>query len=80
MESRRQRQLGNAAEEVWAGLLHTRKDAGAHPQGVMLLPWETGVAFPISTPSQSGRNEPHKPRITEPLRLEETSYLIELNH
>lgn len=79
MESRRQRQLGNAAEEVWAGL-HTRKDAGAHPQGVMLLPWETGVAFPISIPSQSGRNEPHKPRITEPLRLEKTSYLIELNH
>lgn len=81
MESRRERQLENPTEEIWAGLLDTRRDAGAHPQGVVLLPWETGIAFCISTPSQSGGNEPHKPRVIEPLRLEKkTFYLIEFNH
>lgn len=70
MESRKERQLENATEEIWASLLAIRRDPGAHPQGVMLLPWDNEIAFPISTPSQSGGNEPHKPRIIEPLRLE----------
>lgn len=81
MESRRERQLGNATEGIWAGLTDTRKDVGAHPQGVVLLSWETGTAFPISTPSQSGGNEPHKARVIELLRSEKkTFYLIEFNH
>lgn len=49
MESRKERQLQNATEGIWAGLLDIRRDAGAHPQGVMLLPWENGIAFPMST-------------------------------
>lgn len=51
MESKKERQLGNATEEIWAGLLDIRRNAGAHPQGVMLLPWENEIAFPMSTPS-----------------------------
>lgn len=60
MESRRDRQLGNATEEIWACILDTRRGTSAHPQSVMLLPWETGTALPVSTSFQSGGNEPHE--------------------
>ena len=50
--------MGKATGAIWAGPLDPRWDVGAHPQGVMLLPWEIGIAFLVSTPSQPGGNEP----------------------
>lgn len=60
MDFKSERQRGNTRGAIWAGPLDRGWVVGAHPQGVMLLPWETGIAFPISTPSQTGGNESQK--------------------
>lgn len=53
--------MGNATGVIWAGPLDPWRDAGACPQGVMLLPWETRIAFPTFTPCQPGGIESRKP-------------------
>lgn len=53
--------MGNTTETIWTDPLDSRWDADANPQGVTLLTWETGIAFPVSIHFQPGVNEPQKP-------------------